>query len=93
MEACRTWLEPQLEALRPELIVALGKVAAQNLLLTATPISALRGSFADFKGIPLMPTFHPAYLLRQPNPAGPKRLVWEDMKRVMSHLGLEAPPR
>ena len=93
IEACRTWLEPQLTALEPEIIVALGKVAAQNLLRTATPISALRGVMADLGGVPLMPTFHPAYLLRQANPAGPKRLVWEDMKQVMTRLGLEAPSR
>ena len=70
----------QLELIGPEVIVALGKFAAQTLLATKTPITRLRGHWYDYHGIQLMPTFHPAYLLR--NPAD-KRLVWEDIQKVM----------
>ena len=63
--------------------IALGKFAAQTLLRDETPISRLRGKWSTYEGIPLMPTYHPAYLLR--NPAG-KREVWEDMKQVLARL-------
>jgi DNA polymerase len=65
------------------LIVALGRFATQALLQTREPIGRLRGHWREYQGIPLMPTFHPAYLLR--NPAG-KRDVWEDMKQVLTRL-------
>ena len=67
------------------MIVALGKFAAQTLLRSKTPITQLRGRWFDYQGIMLMPTFHPAYLLRNP---GDKRLVWEDIQKVMRVLGL-----
>ncbi len=89
--ACREWLNSQLDLIRPRVIVALGKVAAHNLLETEEPISRLRGSFRQFNGIPLMPTFHPSYLLRQANPRGPKKMVWEDMKNVLAKMGREVP--
>jgi uracil-DNA glycosylase family 4 len=76
---CKTFLRRQLEIIQPKIICALGKVAAQTLLKTAIPISRLRGRFHDYHGIKLMPTYHPAYLLRNP---GGKRLVWEDMQLV-----------
>jgi len=63
----------------------LGKFAAQTLLETSTPITRLRGRFQDYQGIKLMPTFHPAYLLRNP---GDKKMVWHDMKLIMAELGL-----
>jgi uracil-DNA glycosylase family 4 len=82
IRTCEPFLKRQLEAIRPRVIVALGKFAAQTLLKTDTPISRLRGNFHDYEGIPLMPTFHPGYLLRNP---GGKKLVWEDIKKVI-HL-------
>ncbi len=83
--SCSPALSRQIEIIEPEVIVALGKFAAQTLLSTEEPISRLRGRFHDLNGTKLMPTFHPAYLLR--NPAD-KKLVWEDMKQVMKALGL-----
>ena len=81
--ACEPFLQRQLAAIRPALIVTLGKFAAQTLLRDQSPISRLRGQWREYQSIPLMPTFHPAYLLR--NPAG-KREVWEDMKQVLRRL-------
>jgi DNA polymerase len=81
--ACQPFLLQQIQAIGPKVLVALGKFAAQTLLSSSTPISRLRGHWHDFHGIPLMPTLHPAYLLR--NPAD-KRLVWEDIKQVMREL-------
>ena len=83
--ACEPFLVRQLQAIGPEVIVALGKFAAQTLLRSKTPITQLRGRWFDYQGIMLMPTFHPAYLLRNP---GDKRLVWEDIQKVMRILGL-----
>ena len=64
--SCEPFLKRQLAAIRPRMIVALGKFAAQCLLRDDTPITRLRGSFRSYEGIPLMPTLHPAYLLRDP---------------------------
>lgn len=83
IEACEPFLKRQLAAIRPQLIVTLGRFAAQTLLRDQSPISRLRGTWRAYEGIPLMPTYHPAFLLR--NPAG-KREVWEDMKQVMRRL-------
>ncbi len=85
--ACQPILRRQLEIIRPRVICALGKFAAQTLLGTTEPITRLRGRFFDYGGAKLMPTFHPAYLLR--NPAD-KKLAWEDMKKVMKELALSA---
>lgn len=81
--ACEPFLVRQLAAIQPQVIVALGRFAVQSLLKTKIPISRLRGEWHDYHGIPLMPTYHPAYLLR--NPEG-KRDVWEDMKAVRQRL-------
>lgn len=81
--ACRPFLERQLAAVRPKVICALGAVAARTLLDTDVPISALRGRFHDYRGIKVMPTFHPSYLLRNPDQ---KREVWEDVKKIMALL-------
>lgn len=81
--ACEQFLKLQLAAIKPQMIVALGRFASQTLLQSKEPIGRLRGQWQEYQGIPLMPTFHPAYLLR--NPAG-KRDVWEDMKQVMVRL-------
>ena len=81
--ACEPFLQQQLAAIKPQIILALGRFAAQTLLQTNTPIGRLRGHWHEYQGVPLMPTYHPAYLLR--NPAG-KREVWEDMKQVLHRL-------
>ena len=84
VESCEPFLLRQIELVKPRVIVALGKFAAQTLLRSAAPISRLRGQWRDYHGIRLMPTFHPAYLLRNP---GDKRLVWEDIKSVLREIG------
>ncbi len=88
IKTCLPFLKRQLDAIQPELICALGAVAAQTLLDTEEIISKLRGRFHDYHGIRLMPTFHPSYLLRN---KGKKREVWEDIKKVMAEYGLPIP--
>jgi DNA polymerase len=83
--SCTPYLHAQIDLIRPKVIVALGKFAAQTLLETKSPISRLRGRFFDYRGIQLMPTFHPSYLLRKPED---KRLAWEDIQQVMGLLNL-----
>ncbi len=83
IKACFPFLLRQLQVIRPRVICALGTFAAQTLLDTQHPISRLRGHFHDFHHIQLMPTFHPAYLLRN---ADKKREVWEDMQQIMKAL-------
>jgi len=85
---CSPFLFRQVASVAPEVIVTLGAPAAHLLLETATPIGRLRGKFWRFRGTDLMPTYHPAYLLRNP---AKKREVWEDMQKVMERLGLEPP--
>ncbi len=87
---CEPFLKRQLAALRPRMIVALGKFAAQTLLRSDAPISALRGQFHAYEGIPLMPTYHPAFLLRTPSM---KREVWNDLQQVMAELDRLGVPR
>ena len=82
---CMPFLERQIRAINPEFICALGKFAAQTLLQTEEPISKLRGRFHAYHGIPVMPTYHPAYLLRNP---GSKRDVWNDMQQLMKRMKL-----
>jgi uracil-DNA glycosylase family 4 len=77
--SCEPFLFRQIDIVKPKVIVALGKYAAQTLLKSETPISRLRGQVLDYRGAKLVPTFHPAYLLRNPSS---KREVWEDMKLV-----------
>jgi len=81
--ACEPFLVRQLRAIGPEVIVALGKFAAQCLLLTSDPITRIRGKEFTYRDAILIPTYHPAYLLRNPSA---KREVWEDMKRVRAIL-------
>jgi len=88
--SCEPFLFRQIDLIRPRAIVGLGTFAVQALLKVKTPISKLRGNWQDFRGIKLMPTFHPAYLLR--NPAD-KRLVWSDIQEVMKLLGRPVPQR
>ena len=80
---CEPFLKKQIELIRPKIIVALGKFAVQTLLQSKVPITRLRGNWHTYLGIKLMPTFHPAYLLR--NPAD-KKLVWEDIKKVIAEM-------
>jgi uracil-DNA glycosylase family 4 len=82
-EACRPFLLREVEIIKPKVIVVLGNTATQNLLSIKTPISKIRGQFQDYFGTRVMPTFHPAYLLRDPHK---KRDVWEDMKKVRDYI-------
>jgi len=84
--ACEPFLKKQIDLIGPEIIVALGRFAVQTLLQSKMPITKLRGNWHSYHGIKLMPTFHPAYLLR--NPAD-KKLVWEDIKKVISEMRRE----
>ena len=84
--ACMGYLERQIDVVKPEVLVALGSVAAKNLLKNDSSIGRLRGRFHDYRGIPVMATYHPAYLLRNPEE---KRKVWEDIQLVMARLGLK----
>ncbi len=79
VETCFPFLKAQIRVIRPAIICALGAPAARTLLGVTVPISRLRGQFFDFHGIQVMPTYHPAYLLRNPEA---KRLVWEDVQKV-----------
>ncbi len=83
IKTCFPFLERQIEIISPSVIVSLGRISAWTLLRTKIPITRLRGKFYDYKGIPLMPTFHPAYLLRNPKD---KWLVWSDMQQVIERL-------
>jgi uracil-DNA glycosylase family 4 len=83
VEQCEPFLFRQIDAIKPKVIVALGKFAAQSLLKTTDPITRLRGRTFTYRGASLIPTFHPAYLLRNPSS---KREVWEDMKKVRAIL-------
>jgi uracil-DNA glycosylase family 4 len=86
--ACQPFLEAQIRAIRPRVLVGLGKFGAHWLLKTAVPITRLRGRMGEYEGIPVMPTYHPAYLLRNPSA---KKDLWEDMKVVLQILGRSVP--
>jgi DNA polymerase len=83
VDTCEPFLFRQIDVIKPKVIIALGKFGAQTLLRTDAPISRLRGQVHDFRGAKLIPTFHPAYLLRNPSS---KREVWEDMKMARGLL-------
>ena len=87
---CLPYLQKQIEMIRPKVIVALGATALRTLLDIQIGITKMRGNWYTYRDIPIMPTFHPAYLLRNP-PA--KKEVWEDMKAVVAKLGRELPLR
>jgi uracil-DNA glycosylase family 4 len=82
-QICEQYLLKQLKIIKPKVICTLGKFAAQTLLKSEVSISELRGKFYDYHGIPLMPTFHPAYLLHNPSQ---KKIVWEDIQKIMQKL-------
>lgn len=83
VEMCEEFLFKQIHTIKPKIVVALGRYAAQTLLRTKAPISRIRGEFVQFQGGLLIPTFHPSYLLRNPSA---KRAVWKDMKAVRVRL-------
>ena len=85
IETCYPFLLRQIQAVKPEVVVGLGNIAVQTLLGTKMGITKLRGQFHEIAGIPLMPTYHPAYLLRNPNM---KKPCWEDLQKVMTKLDL-----
>ena len=91
VSTCSPFLLRQLQSIIPEAIVALGSSAAQALLQTKVPISKLRGKFHDFHGIPLMPTYHPSYLLRTGGNSDSFWSVWDDMTQVLQLLKLPVP--
>jgi DNA polymerase len=88
--SCRSYLDAQIELVRPAVLVALGKFAAQFLLDTEEPIGRLRGRWGSRAGIPVMPTYHPSFLLRQPEK---KKEAWDDLQQVLRKLGLPVPTR
>lgn len=90
IEACEPFLKAQIAAIRPQVIVALGRFAVQTLLRDGTPISRQRGRWREYAGVKLMPTFHPAYLLRNP---AEKKAAWEDLQLVMKEFGKPPPGR
>jgi uracil-DNA glycosylase len=83
VDCCEPFLFRQVDAIAPRVVVALGKFAAQSLLKTTEPITRLRGRVFNYRGASLIPTFHPAYLLRNPSA---KRDVWDDMKKARAIL-------
>jgi DNA polymerase len=87
MRTCQPYLLEQIDIIQPKVIVALGATAIEGLLGKTEGITRLRGQWRSFRGIPLMPTYHPAYLLRN-QALSEKRKVWEDMLKVMERLGL-----
>lgn len=83
ISSCIDYLNKQIQYIKPKIICGLGKFASQTLLDTQIPITKLRGNWHEFKGIRFMPTYHPAYLLRNPRD---KKFVWQDMKKIMEEL-------
>ncbi len=86
IQRCLPYLNAQIDLIQPKVMVALGATAVAGLFGKSAPISKIRGSFMTFRGIPVMPTFHPSYLLR-PNGFAAKPLVWQDMLQILEKLG------
>ncbi|MFC2157397.1 uracil-DNA glycosylase [Acidobacteriota bacterium] len=86
IESCQAYLYEQIEQIQPRVIVTLGKFAAEFFIPNFTSITAMRGKLQLYRHIPLMPTFHPSYLIRNEGNRQLKRMVWEDMKQVMAML-------
>lgn len=89
-EACSGFLRQQIEVVQPKVIVALGRCAAESLGLAAPGQGGWRGRWGEVNGVPSLPTYHPAYLLRSPEQ---KKPVWSDLKKVVAHLGRALPRR
>lgn len=85
--SCKDYLLAQIDLISPKVIVTLGKVAADFFIRSSVGMTALRGDFYDFEDIKVMPTFHPSYLIRNEGNRNLKKMVWEDMKKVMAFLG------
>lgn len=90
MDACLPYLRAQIELIRPKILIALGKTAVEGLLGKPVAITRIRGQWHDVGGIPMMPTYHPAYLLRSPSRKGE---AWADLKAALARLGKEPPAR
>lgn len=90
VRTCSPFLEEQVEAIQPKVIVALGKFASNMLTGNDGSLGSIRGRWHDYKGVPVMPTYHPAYLLRSPDQKGK---AWGDLKLVMKKAGIEIPDR
>ena len=88
VEQCIPFLKQQIAVIKPKIIVSLGNLATQRLLQTKVGITVLHGTMQEFEGIPMMPTYHPAFLLRNPNM---KKPCWEDLQKVMEFLGKPLP--
>jgi DNA polymerase len=88
VEQCSAFLFRQLELVKPKAIITLGQAAQLALVGRRDGITKLRGTWLEWEGIRVMPTFHPAYLLRNP---GAKRMFWDDLKQVMEYVGLKGP--
>ncbi|MEA2238241.1 MAG: uracil-DNA glycosylase [Thermoanaerobaculia bacterium] len=86
LDACRPYIRQQVEIIQPRVIVTLGKFALQSLTEKAYGITAVRGKWLEYNGVRVMPTYHPAYLLRTPSA---KKDVWADMKQVLAELGMD----
>ncbi len=86
-EACFPYLVRQIELIKPKVIVTLGKTPTEHFVFGRAGMGELRGRFGDYRGIPVMPTFHPSYLIRNEGNRELRRMVWEDMQKVMSLLG------
>jgi uracil-DNA glycosylase family 4 len=87
IEMCQDYLRQQLEMIKPRVIVTLGKVATDFFIESRLGMTALRGNFYEFNNIKVMPTFHPSYIIRNEGNREIKKMVWEDMKKVMAFLG------
>jgi len=90
MEACLPYLRQQIRVIRPKVVVGLGATAIKGLLGKTAGITRLRGTWQEYEGIKLMPTFHPSYLLRDPSK---KKDVWQDLQLVLKELGKEPPAK
>ena len=90
IEQCQPFAERQIRAIKPKIIVALGETAAQSLLRSRIGITLLRNTWQSWEGIPVMPTFHPSYVLLKPDQKGK---VWDDLKLVVAKLGRELPKK
>ena len=86
IEKCKAYLLSQIEMIQPRVIVSLGKVASDFFIHSRLGMTALRGDFSDYGGIRVMPTFHPSYLIRNEHNKILKKMVWEDMQKVMAFL-------
>jgi len=91
IRTCFPFLQAQIEAVSPKVIITLGRIATGTLLETGGSLSSLRGRFHEYNGIPIMPTYHPSFLLRMENDRQYKKEAWADLQKVMVSLGLSIP--